>query len=230
MKRCGLGIFVKTPALSPVKTRMWAAIGQQQATELFEHSAEATRSVIARAMTHCSMEAYWALAEAAAVHEERWTGLPTIAQGSGGLGERLAQVYNQLRRDHHAAILIGADSPQLPASAVEAAADWLDASDARLVIGHADDGGFWLFGGNVELPSAAWLEPEYSTADTASAFLSAMDRHGDWLTLGTLRDLDRADDIQPVASALACVADPTQQQASLLAFLEQLLFHAETST
>ncbi len=230
MKHCGLGIFVKTPALSPVKTRLWPAIGREQATALFEYSAEATRSVVARAMAKCSLQAYWAVAEAGAVHEELWTALPTIAQGAGGLGERMAQVYTQLRRDHQAAILIGADSPQLPPSALEAAASWLDTSESRLVIGPAEDGGFWLFGGNVELPGVAWLQTEYSNAGTADSFRSAMDKHGNWLTLATLRDIDRADDIQPVASALADVIDPTEQQVSLLAFLERLQINAEAST
>lgn len=230
MKRCGLGIFVKTPALSPVKTRLWPAIGEQQATRLFEHSAEATRSVVARAMSHSDIQGYWAVAEAAAVHQARWTGLPTIAQGAGGLGERMAQVYNQLRREHHCAILIGADSPQLSASALASAAGWLDASEPRLAIGPAEDGGFWLFGGNVDLPSAAWLQTRYSEADTASAFRRAMDQHGNWLTLASVRDLDRAEDIQAVATALAGVADPTEQQASLLVFLEQLHIDAEAST
>ena len=223
-------MFVKTPALSPVKTRLWPAIGKEEATQLFVHAAEATCSVVRRAMSHCSMQAYWAVAEVAAVHEKCWTGLPTIVQGSGGLGERMAQVYNQLRRDHHAAVLIGADSPQLAATVLEAAVAWLDAGEPRLVIGPADDGGFWLFGGNVELPGTAWKEPEYSRADTARAFMAAMNQQGRWLSLASLRDLDRADDIQPVASALAELADPTEQQRSLLTLLEQLHVNAEAST
>lgn len=230
MNRCGLGIFVKTPALSPVKTRLWPAIGHQQATRLFEYSAAATFSVVARAMTRCSVQGYWAVAEAAAVHQDRWNGLPTIAQGAGGLGERMAQVYEQLRRDHHGAILIGADSPQLPVSALEAAVEWLDAREPRLVIGPADDGGFWLFGGNVQLPTAAWMASEYSRGDTANTFRSAMDQHGNWLTLINLRDLDRVDDLQPVSSALAELVDPTEQQRSLLSFLEKLQVDAEAST
>lgn len=230
MKRCGLGIFVKTPALSPVKSRLWPAIGQHQATQLFEYSAAATRSVVARAMTRCSMQGYWAVAEASAVNDDRWAGLPTIAQGAGGLGERMAQVYQQLLRDHHAAILIGADCPQLPAAALEAAVAWLDANEPRLVIGPADDGGFWLFGGNVQLPNAAWIEPEYSRGDTASVFRAGMHQHGSWLTLMSLRDLDRADDLQPVSRALAELGDPTGQQLSLLEFLEQMHVDAEAST
>ena len=230
MKPCGLGIFVKTPALSAVKTRLWPALGKEQATALFEHSAEATRSVVAQAMGDARLHGYWAVAEAAAVHENRWTGMATIAQGTGGLGERMAQVYSHLRREHAAAILIGADSPQLTASTLEIAVAWLDAKEPRLVIGPADDGGFWLFGGNVELPRAAWLQPEYSKAGTGSAFRAAMDGHGAWLTLPTLRDMDRAEDIRPVASALAGLSDPTSQQVSLLAFMQQLHVDVETST
>lgn len=230
MKRCGLGIFVKTPDLSPVKTRLWPAIGQAQARVLFEYAAEATRSVVVRAMANCSLQGYWAVAEAAALHQALWTGLPTIAQGAGGLGERMAQVYNQLRRDHHGALLIGADSPQLPGSALHAAVDWLDSSEPRLVIGPAEDGGFWLFGGNVEVPNAAWLRPEYSKAGTADAFCSAMGEHGDWLTLDALRDMDRIDDVRQVALALARVTDPTPQQVSLRALLEQVPVDVEAST
>lgn len=230
MRRCGLAILVKTPALSAVKTRLWPAIGQQQATRLFEASADATRSVVARTMSHCSVQGYWAVAEAAAVHQKRWTGLPTIAQGDGGLGERMAQAYNQLRLDHHCAILIGADSPQLPASALQAAVGWLDSSEPRLVIGPAEDGGFWLFGANVELPGAAWTQSEYSSPDTASGFRTAMDQYGKWLDLPTLRDVDRADDIPALADDLSQLVDPTAEQRSLLALLERLRVAAEATT
>ena len=230
MKRCGLAIFVKTPALSPVKTRLWPSIGQQQAIRLFEGSADATRSVVARTMSHCSVQGYWAVAEAAAVNQTRWTGLPTIAQGDGGLGERMAQVYNQLRLDHHAAVLIGADSPQLQASALQAAAEWLDSSEPRLVIGPAEDGGFWLFGGNVELSSTTWTQPEYSSADTEVGFRTAMDQYGEWLDLPTLRDLDRVDDIAVIADDLARLADPTEQQLTLLNVLERLRVDARAPT
>lgn len=230
MTRCGLGIFVKTPTLSPVKTRLWPALGRDQATAVFEHSAEATRSVVARAMADGSLQGYWAVAEAAALHQNRWIKLPTIAQGAGGLGERMAQVYNQLRREHHAAILIGADSPQLAAAALQAAAAWLDASEPRLVIGPADDGGFWLFGGNVDLPAETWLQPEYSQADTANTFRAGLDGLGEWLILSSLRDIDQAEDVGHVASALAHLPDPTSEQSSLQDFLEQLSINAEAST
>ena len=181
-------------------------------------------------MSHCSVQGYWAVAEAAAVNQTRWTGLPTIAQGDGGLGERMAQVYNQLRLDHHAAVLIGADSPQLQASALQAAAEWLDSSEPRLVIGPAEDGGFWLFGGNVELSSTTWTQPEYSSADTEVGFRTAMDQYGEWLDLPTLRDLDRVDDIAVIADDLARLADPTEQQLTLLNVLERLRVDARAPT
>ena len=219
---CGVAIFVKTPSLSPVKTRLWPGLGQPRAQALYLASASAVASVAQAAQRGGSVQAYWAVAEDVALTADAWRGLPQLPQGQGLLGERMAQVYRLLRQRHRGAVLIGADTPQLVAAALARAAHWLESDEPRLVIGRAQDGGFWLFGGNAELSESAWLEPRYSTPGTADEFITAMQGHGRWLQLETLRDIDTVDDLAHVRSHLAALAAPTDAQRELRAWLETL--------
>ena len=219
---CGIGIFVKTPSLSSVKTRLWPDLGQPCSEALYLISAEAIASVAEEAQRHASLQSYWAVAEAAALHGDAWIDLPHLPQGVGTLGERMAQVYRLLRLRHHGAILIGADTPQLVPAALERAANWLGSAESRLVIGRAQDGGFWLFGGNVGLPDRAWLSAHYSTAQTADQFIAAMQGHGRWMQLETLRDIDTAMDLPDVHADLLRLDAPTDAQRRLVDWLDAL--------
>jgi rSAM/selenodomain-associated transferase 1 len=216
---CGVAIFVKTPSLSPVKTRLWPDIGRHRAEALYLISAEAVASVAQQAR---GMQPYWAVAESGALHTDAWLDLPHLPQGDGSLGERMAHVYQLLRKRHHAAILVGADAPQLTAGALCRAADWLSCVESRLVMGRAGDGGFWLFGGNEALPDRAWTGVRYSVADTATQFARAMQASGRWLELETLRDIDTAADIPHVLSSLSALHAPTAAQICLADWLAKL--------
>lgn len=224
---CGIAIFVKTPSLSPVKTRLWPGIGRRSAEALYLSSAQAVASVAMQARDHGGIEPYWAVAEGVALQTGAWIDLSLLAQGVGSLGARMAQVYRLLRHRHHAAILIGADAPQLTSDALHRAADWLSGVESRRVIGRAGDGGFWLFGGNVPLDDHAWTRVRYSAADTATQFMHAMHGSGAWLELETLRDLDTANDIPCVLAGLAALAAPTPAQMRLMGELEALADIAE---
>jgi hypothetical protein len=226
---CGIAIFVKTPSLSPVKTRLWPGIGRRNAEALYLSSAQAVASVAMQACDHGGIEPYWAVAEDIVLPADAWRDLPQLPQGDGSLGERMAQVYRHLRRQHHAAILIGADAPQLTSDALHRAADWLSGVESRRVIGRAGDGGFWLFGGNAPQDDDAWTRVRYSAADTAAQFMHAMHGSCDWLELETLRDLDTADDIPYVHAGLAALAAPTPAQVRLMAELEALADVADVS-
>jgi glycosyltransferase A (GT-A) superfamily protein (DUF2064 family) len=219
---CGLGIFVKTPSLSPVKTRLWPGLGRPFSEALYLLSAEAVASVAEAAKRSAGVLPYWAVAEAAALYSDAWIDLPRLSQGTGSLGERMARVYRMLRLRHHAAILVGADTPQLVPEALQRAACWLANGESRLAIGRAQDGGFWLFGGNVALPDRAWLRAHYSTGDTGEQFVAAMQGFGRWLQLETLRDIDTAQDLPEVHAHLAGLAVPTPAQRRLVDWLDAL--------
>lgn len=228
--KCAVAIFVKTPGHSPVKSRLWPDLGRTDAERLHWGSAAAVGSVVTRAGVDGTICGYWAIAEPLELAATAWPGLAHVAQGEGGLGLRMATVYRSLQARHGAAILIGADAPQLDTGLLRRAAEWLQSSSARLVIGPAFDGGFWLFGGNRELPESDWTGIDYSKPTTAMAFTAAMDGQGDWLELDALRDIDGLADIDPVRQQLAALEDPTPEQARLARLLGELAASSEVGT
>ncbi len=211
----GLAIFVKTPDWSPIKTRLADCIGTAQAEAFHGQSADAVASVALEAQALGGARVHWAVAECGAMQSETWAGLPLLAQGEGGLGERMECVYHQLLDRYGAGLLVGADSPQLRASELLRGACWLDSTTPRLLLGPASDGGFWLFGGNTPLPRAAWLEPIYSQPQTRRDFVQAMDPFGEWMQLQTLTDVDRFADFPRVRADLEALLHPTPEQLRL---------------
>lgn len=227
---CAIAIFVKTPGYSPVKSRLWPDLGRAVSEQLHRVSAEAVCSVVDRAAARSALQGYWAIAESDPSAASEWRELRHVAQGEGKLGLRMATVFRQLRANHDAVILIGADTPQLESAQLLRATDWLRSAQARLVIGRARDGGFWLFGGNRDLPESAWTGVDYSTADTAREFVDAMDGHGEWKELDVLQDIDSATDIAPVRAQLLALVDPTAEQSRLGRWLGQVHETAERCT
>lgn len=201
MNRGAIAIFVKTPGLSPVKTRLGRVIGTRAAEELYALSVEATREVSAEAMRRApavtlDLTAYWAIAEPTGVSHPMWHQFETILQGMGGLGKRLSNVYGELLRKHDFVILIGADCPQMPWQCLIEAALFLRDGSNRFVIGPAIDGGFCLFGGNVPLSEELWMRVPYSQPDTAVELMREIRALGDISELQPLVDIDTIDDLR----------------------------------
>jgi glycosyltransferase A (GT-A) superfamily protein (DUF2064 family) len=162
---------------------------------------------------------YWAVAEAGAVNDPAWAGLPTIAQGAGELGDRMHRVHSELVARHGAGILLGADTPQLRASVLIEALQWLVDPAPRMALAPAHDGGFWLFGANRAIPRGRWLEPRYSAPDTTRQFQRALDGIGTWQTLRTETDVDTGEDLAACMTALQSLPSPHPAQTALLAWM-----------
>lgn len=215
----GLAIFVKTPGLSPVKTRLAADCGRAYAEDWYRRAVAAVVSVSRIAAAEHGIEPYWAVAEPEAIGHCAWQGLPVLDQGEGGLGERMARVHARLVARHGAGVLIGADAPQLSAGLLGAATAWLQQPGPRLSLGPARDGGFWLFGGNVAPPIDAWLKVRYSAHETARDLRAAMADCGQWQILPELTDVDRGSDLDEVNDALHRLPDPSPEQRQLIAYM-----------
>lgn len=212
-----LAIFVRTPGEAPVKTRLTAGCGERYALEWYRLAAAAVASVARVAQARYGVHCYWAVDGTA----DAWSEFPAIAQGQGGLGERMARVHAELVDRHGFGLLLGADTPQLNVELLAEAARWLTAPVSRLALGPAADGGFWLFGGNVVLPTRAWTTVRYSEADTARELMRSMNGLGEWGTLKTLSDADVADDLAAVLEALEQLTDPTTEQRMLARWMRE---------
>jgi glycosyltransferase A (GT-A) superfamily protein (DUF2064 family) len=208
----GAAIFVKTPGLSPLKTRLAAAIGTAAATAWYRAAAHATAAV---ARDVALLTPYWAVAEEPSATGNAWPGLPLLAQGEGDLGARMGRVHTLLVERHGAGLLLGADTPQLDPAVLASAAAWLDAPAPRLVMGPARDGGFWLIGANRVLEMTAWTATPCGTAATAAGFRAAMAGAGTWLELPLLTDVDERADLAPMLAELAQLAAPLPTQRVL---------------
>ena len=220
MTRAGLAIFVKTPGYSPLKTRLAAERGRAYAENWYRRAAAAVAAVARVAAARHGLTAYWAVAEPAAMADQAWPDLPTIAQGEGDLGERMARVHAALVEAHGIGLLIGADTPQLSAALLGEALEALQGPEPTLALGAARDGGFWLFGGNVAPPMPTWQQVRYSTSDTARDFMRALSAYGAWRQLPVLTDVDRASDLDAALAELQRSPECLPEQRQLIAWMQ----------
>ncbi len=219
--RVGLAIFVKTPGHSPLKTRLAAGIGIDAARQFHTLAAHAVAAVARQAQRELpGCTAHWAVAETLALDDPAWASLPRIGQGDGDLGARMGYVTDGLLARFDAALLLGADTPQITAADIVAAAHGLQANPH--VLGPSEDGGFWLLATRGGVPAPAWSTTPWSHAETAARFSKAL---GDATIarLRTLRDVDIADDLTPLLRDLDALDKPLPEQQRLVEWLRATL-------
>lgn len=212
-----IAIFVKTPGRSPVKTRLACGIGVA-AAEAFHRLAARAVAGVARA-AGCGLEPYWAVAEDAALEDPCWSDLPCVRQGPGDLGARQDHVYSTLLRRYDEIFLTGADVPHMQPAHLRAGCRALATSGTSFVLGAAEDGGYWLFGGRATVPRDTWCGVTYSSPDTVGRLRAALQPFGDVALAPSLFDVDRPADLPRLAAALAALPAPLPAQRRLLDWL-----------
>jgi len=224
-----VAVFVKTPGLSPIKTRLartlGGAAGQEWAESWYLLAARAVAGVAEAALAGRGVEIYWAVAETKGLESPCWQDRPRFAQvepgdSETGLGLRMAGVHNRLTDRHGWCLLLGADAPQLDGRHLVQAADWLDEDSPAQVFGRATDGGFWTYGANRASEAERWSRVTYSRPDTAEKFHEAMASCRPWLELPRLTDLDHAADLESLRAELRALPRPDRLQKELLAMME----------
>lgn len=218
-----MAIFVKTPGLSPVKTRLAVGIGKNRAEEFHLAASWAVSAIVSQAANSLDAIGYFAVAESAGMKSPFWSVHRRIFQGEGNLGSRLHRVYTALLEKHDYVLLMGADSPQMVVDDLFAAAAWIARKGkARFVIAPASDGGFWLLGGNQPLPESVWTSVEYSRPDTGARIRSLVEPFGSILDLRKLDDVDLPADLRRMRSALSRLIRPIPEQVELARILSEL--------
>jgi len=213
-----IAIFVKTPGVSAVKTRLAESIGAERAGTLYRRCAAA---VAEAALAADIGPVYWATAEPTARVAQQWSDLRLLEQGSGELGARMHRVLSELVHRHGSGVLLGADAPQLDPELLRRAAAWLQRETGSRIVGPARDGGFWTFGANDVPPPERWARVEYSRPDTLRTFRESIGDDAEWLDLPPLTDLDTARDLEALAAELAALPHPLPGQIELMNRLKQ---------
>lgn len=205
-----IAIFVKTPALSPVKTRLAEGIGNEAAQEFYALSLQAIKETVK------AVEAvpYWAVAEEKGLTDPLWLGSPSLHTGDGNLGERQYYIYETLLDNYDRVLLIGADAPQISRDILEQAIIALDTHD--FVIGPARDGGYYLFGGRIKTPQKIWGLVPWSTGETRERLESLLPSEPAHLPL--LTDVDTENDLKYMHQEMP--EHITTEQALILEWIE----------
>ncbi|NBT58615.1 DUF2064 domain-containing protein [bacterium] len=195
--KCAVAVFVKTPGLSPLKTRLAEGVGKARAEEFYLESVKEVESVL-KSVEAESFEfvPLWAVAEEEGMDHSLWKGFDRLFQGTGSLGDRLHQVYSSLIEKYETVILIGADCPQIQKSHFLETQRRLKDKKGRFVLGPAFDGGFYLFGGKNPIPKMIWTQVQYSQSTTLQELKEGLQKMGAVDFLGELRDIDNADDLK----------------------------------
>lgn len=201
--------MAKAPRAGLAKTRLIPALGPEGAAALaqaFVIDSAARARAVAEAYVIASPDvACDALATL--------TGLPAVPQGEGDLGARIVTAFAALfARGHTPVLLIGADTPTLPAGHLAAALALLAEDPRRAVFGPTADGGYWTVG--LAAPAPALFDGiAWSTPRVLDETLAAAARAGIAVALAPpWHDIDEPDDLAVLASQLA--ADPAAAPAT----------------
>ncbi len=196
-----LTVFVKTPGLSPVKTRLAATIGRAEADRFYDLCLTVVEAVARQAADRGIVQPYWAVAEAAGAADARWQGFDRVPQGDGDLGDRLARVSKALHARHPTVLFAGSDAPTLSADRIAAAVAAVSDPATPFAIARSADGGFALFAAARVVPPEVWRGVPYSSDATAETFVHRLRPLGGVAELEPLDDVDSAADLARLAAA-----------------------------
>ena len=195
-------VIAKEPVPGRVKTRLAADVGAQAAADLAAVClAQTLDAVVAapasrRVLVLDGSPGPWVPA-----------GVEVVAQGGGGLGDRLAAAFAGVDGP---AFLVGMDTPQITPALLS-----VDLRPGGAVLGLADDGGFWGIGMHDPDPTVFDGVP-MSTTRTGAAQLDRLTQAGLSVTaLQRLTDVDTIADARRVA--LSC---PGSRFAAALARID----------
>lgn len=182
-----LALFARYPVAGEAKTRLIPAVGCKRAAEIHRVLTERTIALL-QEQRDCTVELFYTGAPESAFRNWLGEGFFLREQVEGGLTERLLAALDPVP-----VIFFGADTPDLAPSHVAAAVAALTTHD--VVIGPADDGGYYLIG--FRQPYRFLLtDMPWSTARVWPETLRRLDAHGVVpAMLEPLGDCDRPEDL-----------------------------------
>jgi uncharacterized protein len=182
-------IMAKAPRLGLVKSRLARDIGVVEAWAFYRRTlADVTRRLAADAR----WTTWLGVSPDSAVHDAaQWpVNCRRIAQGDGGLGQRMARLLSGVPPGP--AVLVGADIPGIQPLHINQAFRSLGRNEA--VFGPATDGGYWLVGlRHRSVFVDIFRDVRWSSADALNDTLANVPKHWRHDLVATLDDVDDGD-------------------------------------
>jgi len=206
--RGALIIFAKAPIPGQVKTRLCPPLTPDEAATLhgsfvLDTLERSKAAIVAHALP---LDRYLACAPSAGhvffkILEERH-GVRLLDQRGADLGARMQQAFTDVfARGYRLAILVGTDVPALPLRHYDAAVHMLAAHD--LVLGPAQDGGYYLIGLRRAAPGLFTGIPWSTGAVRAMTEAKAAELGLRTASLPSWRDIDTIEDLRALIEASA---------------------------
>jgi rSAM/selenodomain-associated transferase 1 len=196
--RRALVVIAKEPVPGAVKTRLAPTVGADGAAR----AAAAMLTDTLAAMTQVEAEPWVCFAPPDARRRiaRLAPGFGLLAQVQGDLGDRLAGCFAALLGGGaERVVIVAADTPHVPRATYQAAFALLDHVD--VVLGPAEDGGYYLVGAKLALPELFVGVPMGTEVVLQVTIERALRRRLRIATVPMLRDLDRLEDLQAALAA-----------------------------
>jgi rSAM/selenodomain-associated transferase 1 len=147
---CALGLMAKAPLAGEVKTRLVPPLRSREAAALnvcFLRDMAANIKSVSETEAAAGLVVYTPTGSESAFDGVLPEGFKLLVQRGTSLGERLCNATDDLLRQGYGAVcLINSDSPTLPSSILIRAIESLATDGDRVVLGAAEDGGYYLIG------------------------------------------------------------------------------------
>jgi rSAM/selenodomain-associated transferase 1 len=195
-------IFARAPEAGRVKTRLIPGLGAEAACAL--HAA-CVLDVHARHADHAPPPREVVLYRAGDPGADFWRAMtgPQRDQRGVDLGERMAAAIAAELARAPKVVILGADSPTLPPERVDAAFAALD--HVPVVLGPAEDGGYYLLGARDRLPPV-FHGPAWGTARVLADTCDLLDAAGlRYQRLEDCFDVDRPEDLERLRCAVGAI-------------------------
>jgi len=194
-----LCIFTRYPEPGTTKTRLIPALGVEAAVCLQQAMTTHVLTMAAEAATRraVDIEVRFEGGDRGRMREQFGKGFSYRPQGNGDLGDRMHRCFhNGFTEGARAIVVAGSDVPGIDNRLLDAAFAAL--RDYDLVIGPANDGGYYLIGLRREIPELFQSIP-WGTESVFRRTLELADRHDLAVhQLSVLSDVDRPEDLSGI--------------------------------
>ena len=183
-------IFTRNPELGKVKTRLAKTIGDESALNIYKFLLQHTENVIR------NVDSDKAVYYSVKVRDnDMWSNdiYHKFKQEGEDLGERMLNAFKSaFEENYNKVVIVGSDLFDLKETHIKAAFETLDSND--VVIGPAEDGGYYLLGMNT-LHSKVFQNKAWGTETVFKDTINDLKNESVFL-LEALNDVDTFDDIK----------------------------------